>query len=36
MVGAEALALQEEAVAAGFFQLGGRMASGHSAAAHWC
>lgn len=33
MVEAEALALQEKA---GFVYLGGRMASGYSAAAHWC
>lgn len=36
MVEAEALALQEEAVAAGFVQPEGRMALGHLTAAHSC
>jgi len=36
MVGAEALAWQEEAVAAGLVQPEGRMALGHLTAAHWC
>lgn len=36
MVGAEALALQEGAVAARLVQPGGWMALGHLTAAHWC
>lgn len=36
IVVAEALALQEEAVAAGLVEPGGRMSLGHLTAAHWC